>query len=231
VFNDGHFADNEIDWPGGSQWQRAFVDNLRLTLGSVLHRDNYALGAGDQVHRPAHPRHHFSRDHPICQKALRVHLEGAEQGDVDMPAADEPERHGTIERARARQSCDGTAAGVGEEPMPHALLGYRARADQPVLGLEEYLHLGRHVVRNHGRDSNTKVDQHARSQFLRDTLGDDGLRIHGADQFVATESISGAGVITWSSAISPTGTMCSAVTIVVSAAIAMTGLKFRAVRA
>src|SRR5262249_57698678 len=53
VFNDGHFADNEIDWPGGSQWQRAFVDNLRLTLGSVLHCDNYALAARDQVHRPS----------------------------------------------------------------------------------------------------------------------------------------------------------------------------------
>ncbi len=37
--------------------------------------------------------------------------------------------------------------------------------------------------------------------------------------------------MTWSGAITPTGTICSAVTMTVSAAIAITGLKLRAVSA
>jgi len=41
----------------------------------------------------------------------------------------------------------------------------------------------------------------------------------------------GAGVTTWSGAITPTGTMLSASTITVSAAMAITGLKLRAVSA
>ena len=62
--------------------------------------------------------------------------------------------------------------------------GYRPRADQAVLRLEEYVHLARHVVRHHGRDSDAEIDQHAGPQLLRNALGNDGLRIHGAHQFV-----------------------------------------------
>ena len=48
---------------------------------------------------------------------------------------------------------------------------------------------------------------------------------------VTRQSTSTAGVITWSGEIIPTGTMCSASTMTVVAAIAITGLKLRAVSA
>lgn len=55
-------------------------------LGRVFHGDDDVLGAGDEVHRPAHARHHLARHHPVGEVAVLVDLQAAEHGGVDMAA-------------------------------------------------------------------------------------------------------------------------------------------------
>ena len=120
--------------------QRAFLHDLRLALGGVLHRHDDPLGAGHQVHGAAHARHHLAGDHPVGEMPRLIDLQAAEHREVEMAAADQAERHGAVERAGAGQRGDRPAARVGQRRMRHAFLGRRAGADQPVLGLEEHLH-------------------------------------------------------------------------------------------
>ena len=82
-----------------------------------------------------------------------------------MTAANEAERHRAVEGAGAGQRGDGTAAGVGQRRMRHALLGRRAGTDQPVLGLEEHVHALRHVVGDQRRNADAEIDQHARLEL------------------------------------------------------------------
>ena len=115
--------------------------------------------------------------------------------------------------------------------MRHALFGDRASADQSVLGLEEDLHAGGDIVRDQGRDPDAEVDQHPGAELLRYASRDDFLCVHGLHPLVTRKSTNGAGVTTWSGEIRPVGTILSAVTMVVLPAIAMMGLKLRAVSA
>src|SRR5439155_9977690 len=60
------------------QRQRAFGDDLRFSLRSVLHGDDDPLGAADEIHRSAHSRHHLAGDHPVGEMAVRVDLQAAQ---------------------------------------------------------------------------------------------------------------------------------------------------------
>ena len=161
------------------QRQRALLDDLGRALGGVLHGDDDALGAGDEVHRAAHAGHHLAGDHPVRQVAGLVDLQAAEHGDVEVAAADQAERDGAVERGRARQRGDRLAGGVGEEALGHAFFGNRPGADQAVLRLEVQVHAGAHVIGDLGRNADAEVHQHAVGEFLGDAFGDDGLRVHG----------------------------------------------------
>ena len=72
------------------------------------------------------------------------------------------------------------------------------------------------IVGDQGRDADAEVDQHPVAEFAGDAPRDDDLRVHGSaprDDIVDE----GAGVTTWSGAITPTGTTCSAQTMTVRA--------------
>src|SRR5580704_6142916 len=87
----GKIDDHHIDHAGAGQRQRAFVQKLRLVLGGVLHDDHHLLDAADEVHGAAHTLHDLAGDHPVGEIAVLSHLHGAEQGDVDVTAADHGE--------------------------------------------------------------------------------------------------------------------------------------------
>ena len=112
----------------------------------MLHRDDDALGTRYQIHSAPHPRHHFVRNHPVGQVSGLVHLQSAEHGEVEMPAANEAERHRAVECAGARQRRDWTAARICEGRMGHTFVGRRANSNHPVLRLEERVHAVRHVI-------------------------------------------------------------------------------------
>jgi hypothetical protein len=115
----------------------------------------------------------------IIEMALRIDLQAAKDGDVDMAAADQPERHRAVERAGTRQRADRAAAGVRQRRMRQALLGDRPGADQSVLGLKEHFQVRRNVVCDQRRDADAEIDEVAALQLLGHPPGDDDLRIHG----------------------------------------------------
>ena len=49
------------------------------------------FGARHQIHRAAHALQHFPGDGPVGERALFVHLQRAEHGHVDVPAANHRE--------------------------------------------------------------------------------------------------------------------------------------------
>ena len=139
--DDCQFGDDQIYWTKRRKRQSAFLDDLGFTLSGVLHRDDDALGAGYQVHRAAHARHHLSRDHPVRQLPGLIDLQSAEHGQINMTAANKTKRHCAVERAGARERRDRATAGVGQSRMRHALFGRAAGANQAVLRLEENMHV------------------------------------------------------------------------------------------
>src|SRR6516165_5857590 len=56
--------------------------------------------------------------------------------------------------------------------------GGRAGANQSIFGLEEDMHSFRDIVRDHGRNSNAEVHQHAGGKLLGSAAGNDGLSVH-----------------------------------------------------
>jgi hypothetical protein len=60
-------------------------------LVGVLHDHDHALDAGDQVHGPAHALHQLAGDHPVGDVAVLGDFHGAEDGQVDVAAADHGE--------------------------------------------------------------------------------------------------------------------------------------------
>ena len=95
--------------------QRAALQNLvAAVLRRVLHRDDHALGAGDQIHGAAHALHHLAGNHPVGEIALLVDLQRAEHGQVDVAAAHHRERVGAAEVRAARQLGDRLLAGVDQ---------------------------------------------------------------------------------------------------------------------
>jgi hypothetical protein len=42
----------------------------------------------DEIHRPAHPLDHLAGDHPVGEIAVLAHLHRAEDGEIDVAAAD-----------------------------------------------------------------------------------------------------------------------------------------------
>ena len=60
------------------------------------------LRAGHQVHRAAHALDHLAGDHPVGEVALLGDLHGAEDGEIDVAAADHGEAVGAGEDGRSR---------------------------------------------------------------------------------------------------------------------------------
>ena len=68
------------------------LQQLRAVLGGMLHHDDDALDAGDEIHRAAHALDHLAGDHPVGEIAVLRHLHRAEDREVDMAAAHHAER-------------------------------------------------------------------------------------------------------------------------------------------
>jgi hypothetical protein len=82
-----------------------------------------------------------------------IDLQTTEYGDVDMAAADQTERHRTVESGGAGQRADRLATGIGQQRVGHPLLGYGTRANQSVLGLKENVQSWRHIVCDQRRNA------------------------------------------------------------------------------
>ena len=112
-------------------------DDFGFAFDRVRHRDDHALGAGDEVHRAAHSRHDLAGHHPVREPPHLIDLQAAENRQIEMAAADQAEGHRAVERRRARQRADRAPAGVREILDLQSLLRQREHADDAVLGLEK----------------------------------------------------------------------------------------------
>ncbi len=178
--DDRQLGDDLVDDPLPGQRQGAALQDLVAAVArGVLHRDDDAPGARHQIHGAAHALHHLAGDHPVGEVALLVHLERAQHGDVDVPAAHHREGVRAAEVGGAGQLGDGLLAGVDEVGV-HLVLGWiRSDAQHPVLGVQRDLHARGHVVRHQRRHADAEVDVVAIPQRPRDS-GDDALAlIHG----------------------------------------------------
>src|SRR5205085_9737858 len=126
-------------------------------------------------------------------------------------------------------------AGVEHIGVFLARLRLRAHAQNPVLAVEDHLAAFWHIARRQRRNADAEIDVGALGQVLRGAPGHlfAGQRSetrHACAPTTTTRSTKMLGVTTASGSISPSSTMVSTSTTVNSAAIAITGLKFRADR-
>ena len=115
--NHCELIDNQIDLSQRGERQGAFLDDLRLAVGSVLHGHEDALRSRHKIHRPRPSPAPSAGDHPVRKMSLRVHLQAAQHGHVEVPAANQAEGHGAVKGTCARQRAHRVPGRVGERPV------------------------------------------------------------------------------------------------------------------
>ena len=125
---DAQIGDDEVNDAEAGDRQRAFLQNLRAAVfRRVLHHRDDALHAGDQVHRAARAFDHFAGNHPVRDVAFVGHFERAENGEIDVTAADLRKGIRAGEKGRAGHGRDGLFAGVDQIGVFFARLREMAR--------------------------------------------------------------------------------------------------------
>ena len=164
-------GDHHIDDAGAGQRQRASLLQLRIALGGMLHDDDDFLDAADEIHGAAHAFDHLAGDHPIGEVAVFRHLHGAEDGDIDVTAADHGERVSRIEIARGRQLGDGLLAGIDEIGIFLTLEREWPGAEHAVLRLQLHTHAVGNVIRHQGGNTDAEIDVKTVAQLFRGAFG------------------------------------------------------------
>src|SRR6202048_880488 len=152
-----------------------------------------------------------------------------------MAAADHQKRVGVMDEAAAGDQRRQVLAGVNHIEVFLARLRLWTHAEDAVLAVEDHLAPRRHKARRQGRNADGEIDISAVRQILRGApchlftrqslMGFGG---HARAPTTTMRSTKMLGVTTASGSISPSSTILSTSTTVKSAAIAITGLKFRA---
>ena len=94
---DAEVGDDAVDYGGAGEREGAGGQEFGLALRGVLHDDDYAADAGDQIHGSAHAFDALAGDHPVGEVAAFGDLHGAEDGEIDVAAADHGEGVGAGE--------------------------------------------------------------------------------------------------------------------------------------
>src|SRR5262245_27173928 len=137
----------------------------------MLHHHHDPLDPGDEVHGAAHALHHLARNHPIGEVAVLGYLHGAEDREVDVPAADHGEAVGGGKIARGRDFSDRLLAGIDEIGVLFALVAERTEAQHAVLALQLHAHAVTNVVRHQRRYADAEIDIEAVAQLLGSAFG------------------------------------------------------------
>src|SRR5471032_2207802 len=156
---EAQLGDDAVDALLARDRQPALLEEfLRAVLCHLLHGDQDALRAADQVHGAAHSFDDLAGDGPVGQIAVLAHLHGAENGDVDMPAADHGERIGAGEVGSAFDFGDRLLTGVDQVGVELGFGRIRPDSEHTVLRLEDDVDAFGDVVGNHGRNADSEVD-------------------------------------------------------------------------
>jgi len=157
--DEGEFGDNVIDDFDACERQRALAEDFWFVVaGGVLHGDENAFGAGDKVHGAAHALEHFPRNGPVGEGSLFIDLQRAEDGEVDVAAANHGERIGGGKIGSAGKFANCLFSGVDEVGIDLGIERVGADAEHPVFGLENDLHALGDKVGDEGRHANAEID-------------------------------------------------------------------------
>src|SRR5678816_2527348 len=130
-FEYAQIRDDHVDHALAGDRQRAALQHLRgAVLRGVLHQHHDPADTRDQVHGAAGTLDHLPRHHPVGEVAVFRDLETAEDGEVDVAAADHGEGVGAREKARAGDGGDGLLAGVDEVRIDLAVSYTHLRAHE-----------------------------------------------------------------------------------------------------
>src|SRR5260370_28804469 len=136
----------------------------------MLHYHNHTLHPRDEIHRSAGAFDHCAGHHTIGDVTCVRYLEGTENGEIDVAAANHRERVGAREKGGAGHGRDGLLAGVDQVGVHLALGWERANAEQTVLRLQRDVHAFGNVIGHKRRDADAEVDVVTVAQLLRCTL-------------------------------------------------------------
>src|SRR5260370_451772 len=172
VVDQGQLGDNVVDDFDAGERQRALFQDFALVIaGGVLHGDEDALGAGDQVHGAAHAFKHFSGNGPVGEIALFVDLQCAKDGEVDVAAANHAKGIGGGKITGAGKLGDGFLPCLDEIGIDFGFQRIRANAEHAVLRLQDDFDSLGDVIRNQRGHADAEIDVEAIAQFLRDAAG------------------------------------------------------------
>src|SRR6266852_375107 len=169
----GQLGDDVVDDFHAGERQRAPFQDLGLVVaGGVLHGDEDALRAGDQVHGAAHAFQHFAGNGPVGEIALFIDLQRAEYGEVDVAAANHAKGIGGGKITGARKLGDGFLARVDEIRIDFGFERIRANAEHAVFRLQHDLNAFGDVIGNQRGHADAEIDVEAIAKFLRNAAGD-----------------------------------------------------------
>jgi hypothetical protein len=139
-----------------------------LLFGDVFHQDDDALDARHQVHRAAHALDHLAGDHPVGQVAFFADLHRAQDGQVDLAAADHREAVMAAEDGRALDGGDGLLAGIDQVGVDLVRGRERAYAQHAVFRLQPHF-LVAGEIGHQRRDADAEVHVKTVFEFLGGT--------------------------------------------------------------
>ena len=170
-FKHAELSDDEINHAEPGDRQRALFQNLwTAILGSVFHYCHDTLHSGHEIHRPTGPFDHLAGNHPIRDIAFVGHLECAENGEIDVPAANHGKRIGAGEIGRAGNRRDRLFASVDQVGVHFVFGRKRADAEKAILGLQCDVHAFGNVIGHQRWDADAQIDVITVAQFLRGAL-------------------------------------------------------------
>ena len=130
------------------------------------------LGPDREIHRPANAgRKGRIVGRPIRQVAFLGNLEGAEQGEIEMAAADHQKRIGVVHVAATGDQGDRLLAGIDQIPVDLVVARRRSYPEDPVLAVQDNLSVGGDEVGNQGRQTDPEVHVGAVGKILRGSPG------------------------------------------------------------
>ena len=206
--------------------------------GGVLHHHPEPFRADCEIHRATDLLDRFiGRARPVGDVAILGHLECAQHAEIQMPAARDGKTVGVMHIAAAGAQRHMRRAGVDQEWIDLVRRRRGPDADHAVLGMEDHLAIDRHEVGDVRRNADAEIDQPAFGYIASRTLGNavaiergkfkvrHALFLQGT---CSTRSTKMPGVTTLSGEISPSSATLRVIAMVSVAAIAITGLRFRA---
>lgn len=117
----------------------------------------------------------FAGDDPVCKGTLFVNFEAAEDCCINMAAANECERGGTVDEACAGCCCGGAAACINNVERIAVFVRYGAGADGAVLALKDNMNVFGKICGNEGGKTDAEVDNIAVFKFFCNTRCDERL--------------------------------------------------------